>query len=834
MPFVRTDAREDRLAGPIRGELLGAEHLAERAQEVAGSQRIAVQRAVHRTPLLSRLNDTRRILEDANRRLTASADVDADGDGIADVGPAGEWLLDNYHVVQEHIGEVRESLPSGYYRELPELASGALAGYPRIYELAITLIGHSEGRIDIHNVTNFVRAFQQVSTLTIGELWAVPAMLRLGLIENVRRMALRTVGRLDELESADKAASRIAAAAAAGDGALDLELDRFASNPPPLTPQFISRFLHQLRVEGGALPAVVRLEQWIADEALSAEEATARSTQRLALTQVVMANSITSLRAIGMMEWRSFVEDQSRVEGVLKEDPSGFYSRMTFATRDEYRHSVERIARGTRRPEEAIARRAIELARAGAQESGAAGQRDSRTDHVGYYLIDEGLAELERDAGYRPSFSEATYRWVRRHPNIVFVGGVALTTLAALAAVLLLGGSEARAAWIAVILLGLVLANDIAVNVVNQLVTAFLPPRTLPKLDLHEHGVPPEFRTAVVIPTLFGSVDAVREALENLEVQFLANREAHLHFAVLSDFTDSPTETREDDAAIVEAAVEGVKGLNARYAGGREDAFYLFHRPRYWNPHEGVWMGWERKRGKLAEFNRFVLGKGEGAFSVIVGDVEPIKSVRYVITLDSDTVLPPDAAPLLVGALAHPLNRAVYDPTLGRVVRGYGILQPRVGVSLPSANRSIFASIQSGHPGVDPYTTAVSDVYQDLYGEGSFTGKGVYEVEAFERATHGRFPENSLLSHDLIEGSYARAGLATDVIVYDDYPTRYLTFTRRKHRWIRGDWQLLPWLTRRVPGPDGPEPNRLSLLSQWKILDNLRRSTVELAQLVFL
>ncbi|HEX7336800.1 MAG TPA: glucoamylase family protein [Gemmatimonadales bacterium] len=822
MPFVRTDAREDRLAGPIRGELLGAEHLAERAQELAAGQRLAAERLVRRTPLLARLNQTRRILEGVHHRLTAS-------DGAADVGPAGEWLLDNYHVIQEHIGEVRESLPGDYYRELPELASGALAGYPRVYELAITLIGHSEGRVDLHNVTNFVQAFQQVSTLTIGELWAVPAMLRLGLIENVRRMALRTVARLDELASADAAASRIAEAAQAGDGALDDELDRFAANPPALTPTFVSRFLHQLRVEGGALPAVVRLEQWIADEALSAEEATTRSTQRLALTQVVMANSITSLRAIGMMEWRTFVEDQSRIEAVLREDPAGFYARMTFATRDQYRHAVERIARRTRRPEESVARRAVDLARGGAQESD-----DPRQAHVGYYLIDDGLIQLEDAVGYRPSLGEAIHRWVRRHPNIVFVGGVVLTTLGALGAVLLLGGSEARAAWVAVVLLGLILANDIAVNVVNQLVTAFLPPRTLPKLDLHEHGVPPEFRTAVVIPTLFGSVDAVREALDNLEVQFLANREAHLHFAVLSDFTDSPTETREDDAGIVEAAVEGVKALNARYGAGREDAFYLFHRPRRWNPQEGVWMGWERKRGKLAEFNRFVLGSDAGAFSVIVGDTEPIRSVRYVITLDSDTVLPPDAAPLLVGALAHPLNRAVYDPALGRVVRGYGILQPRVGVSLPSSNRSVFASIHSGHPGVDPYTTAVSDVYQDLYGEGSFTGKGVYEVEAFERATHGRFPENSLLSHDLIEGSYARAGLATDVIVYDDYPSRYLTFIRRKHRWIRGDWQLLPWLTGRVPGPDGPEPNRLSLLSRWKILDNLRRSTVEMAQLIFL
>ena len=813
----------DLLAGPIRGELLGAEHLGERARDLASAQHLSRRRPLRRTPLLARLADTRRILETAHARLTAA------GDRGIDVGPAGDWLLDNYHVVQEHIGEVRESLPRGYYRELPELAGGPLSGYPRVYELAITLISHSEGRIDFHNVSGFVAAFQEVVGLTIGELWAVPAMLRLGLIENVRRMTLRTVQRLDELEAADAAAAGIARAGEEGTAALEAELERFASEPPPLTPTFVARFLHQLRVEGGALPALVRLEHWIAEEALSAEDAATRATQRLALTQVVMANSITSLRAIAQMDWRTFVERQSRVEAVLREDPAGFHARMTFATRDEYRHAVERIARRTGRAEEAVARQAIDLARAGL--NGRAD--DARRAHVGYYLIDDGLAELERITGYRRPPAEAVYRWVRRHPNAVFVGGLVSTTLAALAAVLWLGGPAARAAWPVVLLVGLIPASDIAVSVVNQLVTAFLPPRRLPKLDLHEHGVPPEFRTAVVIPTLLGSVAAVHEALENLEVQFLANREAHLHFAVLSDFTDAPAETREGDDAIVAAAVAGVRALNARYARGAEDAFYLFHRPRRWNPHEGVWMGWERKRGKLAEFNRFVLTGARDGFTVLVGDTATMRSVRYVITLDADTVLPPDAAPLLVGALAHPLNRAVYDPALGRVVRGYGILQPRVGVSLPSAHRSIFAALHSGHPGVDPYTTAVSDVYQDLYGEGSFTGKGVYDVEAFERATHGRFPENTLLSHDLIEGNYARAGLATDVIVYDDYPTRYLTYSRRKHRWIRGDWQLLPWLTPTVPGPGGPEPNRLSLLSRWKIVDNLRRSTVEIAQVVF-
>ncbi|HEY8259286.1 MAG TPA: glucoamylase family protein [Gemmatimonadales bacterium] len=819
------DGREELLAGPIRGELLGIEDLVDRARHIAAGQRLRRRgrRGRRRPALLSRLDGTRQILDDAHTRLAAAADDDLD------VGPAGEWLLDNFHVVQEHIREVRESLPRGYYQELPELAKGGLAGYPRVYELAITLISHTEGRIDLENVDLFVEAFQRVAPLSIGELWAIPAMLRLGLIENVRRMALRTVHRLGEVELADAWAGRILAASDEGTVELGQTLDTFVNDPPSLSPVFVSRFLQQLRHTSGAFPPLVWLERWIAEEALNAEDAAARSAQRLALTHITMANSITSLRAIALRDWRAFVERQSVMESVLREDPSGHYEQMTFATRDRYRHAVERMAKRTGLHEDAVAGRAVDLARRPREHD-----EDERRGHVGYYLAGDGMPELERAVGYRPTTSEVIHRAVLRHPNLVFFGGVLLCTLAALGLLLLLAGSGPRAAWPLVLLLALIPANDIAVSTVNQLVTTFLPPRMLAKLDFSRQGVPAEYRTAVVIPTLFGSVEAVREALENLEVQFLANREAHLHFAVLSDFTDSSSETKPTDAAILEAAVDGVRTLNARYAATSNDAFYLFHRPRRWNPRQGVWMGWERKRGKLAEFNRFVRGGSESAFSVIVGDVEPLRRVRYVITLDADTVLPPDAAPLLVGTLAHPLNRAIHDPRDGRVVRGYGILQPRVGVSLPSANRSLFAAIHSGHPGVDPYTTAVSDVYQDLYGEGSFTGKGIYDVEAFERATAGRFPENTLLSHDLIEGSYARAGLATDIMVYDDYPTRYLTFTRRKHRWIRGDWQLLDWLGRRVPGPDGPERNRLPLLSRWKILDNLRRSTVEIAQLAFL
>jgi cyclic beta-1,2-glucan synthetase len=831
-----TDGAAHPAVGPIRGELLGPQQLAERAREVASGERLAPGRkTLPRARLLARLEETRRILEAANDRLAAVSEN-------IDVGPAGEWLLDNFHVVREHIREVRDGLPKGYYRELPELLNGQLAGYPRVYELAITLISHTEGRVDIGNVDLFTGAFQDVARLSIGELWAIPAMLRLGLIESVRRMTLRTVQRLDEIERADRWAARIQSANEAGGSALGEALGAFVSAPHKLTPEFVARFLYQLRLGSGALPALVWLEQWIHEEGIAPDDAAARSGERLALTQLMMANSITSLRAIGRMDWRAFVERQSSMDAILRGDPSGYYARMDFLTRDRYRHVVERIAKRTAVPEEDVARKAVALA--GERLSPRGGERadpqhdespdDPRFAHVGYYLIGRGLSELELATGYRPTFGERFHRWILRHPNTLFVGGIISGTVIALIAVFWLAGPESYSAWLAVLLLSLIPANDIAVSVMSRIVTTLMPPRTLPKLDLTDGGVPEEFRTVVVVPTLFGSVDAVRDALENLEVQFLANREAHIHFAVLGDFTDSPTEHREDDGAIVDAAIRGVETLNARYASGLEEPFYLFHRPRLWNEREGTWMGWERKRGKLAQFNRFLEGVRDGAFSVITGDADKLRGARYVITLDADTMLPPDSAPALVGAIAHPLNQAWYDEKLGRVTRGYGILQPRVGVWLPSAHRSRFAAIHSGHPGVDPYTTAVSDVYQDLYGEGSFTGKGIYDVAAFERATKGRFPENTLLSHDLIEGSYARAGLATDITVFDEYPARYLTFTRRKHRWIRGDWQLLQWLTPRVPGPEGMEPNRLSLLSRWKIFDNLRRSTVEIAMLAFL
>jgi cellobiose phosphorylase len=825
---LHRDDTGERRVGPFRGQLLGVEGLAAHARALGLRQRsVPGERPTRRWlrpldagPLLGRLHDTERLLEETRDALTAAADRGTD------ISSAGDWLLDNFYIVQEHIREIRLHLPRGYYAELPKLAEGPLAGYPRIYELAIELIAHTEGHLDLENIGLFVREFQTGAVLNMGELWAVPAVLRLGLVENIRRLAVRVMQRLSELEAADEWARDLEEASRTSPKALTDTLGRFVDQHPPLTPIFVARLFQQIRGYQAEFRKLLWLEQWIAEEALTAEDAVTRSNQRLALTQVMMANHLTSLRRISRLDWDVFFESQSVTEATLREDPSGHYPGMTFDTRDHYRHVVENIARGARAEEEDVARRAIMLAEA-RRDGGAAAGREA---HVGYFLIDAGRVQLEQAVGYRLAGRERAFRLMADHPGIAYFGGILLLSLGLLALLFALVRPADALTQGLLLLLALVPVSEVAVATVNQLLTVVLPPARLPKLDFRERGIPDAMRTVVVVPTLLPSVEVVREQLEHLEVQFLANRERNIHFALLSDFADAAHEHEPGDDAIVAAAVEGIQALNRAYEEAGHCAFHLLHRSRQWNPRQGVWMGWERKRGKLAQFNAFLLGGPLEPFTTVAGDADALRGASCVLTLDSDTTLPRDAADLMVGALAHPLNRPEYDPARGRVVRGYAILQPRVGVALASAYRTRFAAVHSGHPGVDPYTTAVSDVYQDLYGEGSYTGKGIYDVAAFERATEGRFPENALLSHDLIEGSFAGAALMTDVQLFDDYPATYLTHARRKHRWIRGDWQLLPWLRARVPASGGRTANPLSTISRWKILDNLRRSLVEICQ----
>jgi cyclic beta-1,2-glucan glucanotransferase len=533
---------------------------------------------------------------------------------------------------------------------------------------------------------------------------------------------------------------------------------------------------------------------------------------------------ITSLREISDMEWKEFFEANCIVDHILRSDPSGAYPWMDFESRELYRNAVSELARHTKLSETEVARGAVLCARKAKERKWGVNQRaTNRRSSVGYYLMDHGSLRLKRVIGYRPSLAKRIRDLILGWPEVYYVAGVELTTLVAV--FLLLWHLGTVIPLIPGLLL-LIPASQAAVGLMNQLTVRFLRPRRLPRLDF-SGGIPDEFSTLVVVPSLLLNEKEVRHIVEALEVRYLGNRDPNLHFALLTDSPDSSNLTDEHDD-LVALCSSLIEQLNEKYSQERRGGFFHLHRHRVYNPQENRWMGWERKRGKLLDLNKLILGK-EDNFPVKVGDFSILPGVRYVITLDSDTRLPRDSAYKLVGTLAHPLNRAVIDRKTNTVVEGYGILQPRVGISVESARKSRLASIYSGETGFDIYTRAVSDVYQDLFGEGSFTGKGIYEVETFQRVLGNRFPSNILLSHDLIEGVYGRAGLVSDIEVVDDYPSHFSAYSRRMHRWVRGDWQILRWLSPHVPDFFGKRvPNPITLLSRWKIFDNLRRSLIEL------
>jgi cyclic beta-1,2-glucan synthetase len=683
---------------------------------------------------------------------------------------AAEWLLDNFYVVERASRQIREDLPLRYHRELPVAEEGPLRGYPRVYAIAVAIVGEGRQPLDIEHVKRYVLEYQQRQPLTTGELWALPAMLRWRVIENINRVAAEIL----ELE---------------GGGSGDEE--------PPL---------HE-----------------------SAHTA-------------IISNCIGSLRVLAREDWRDVFEALSPVDRLLRDDPAEVYSQMDFETRNRYRNVVEGLARAVDMSEEAVALQAIRLAdeycRAGSQCDYplASGTAPDRPSHVGYYLVDEGRSQLESRLGYRPRLREIPIRVALRHPLLTYLGGAGTLTALIVAALSYYAFRSGGSPWqvvLAAALTGLP-ASAVAISWMNTLITRCVPPKPLPRLDFEE-GLPPDCRTMLVIPALIGSKQDVHWLLRQIETHYLINEDKYLHCALLTDFGDAPRRKMPEDELVLQAARSGINELNRRYGSNGTGPFYLFHRARLWNPSEGCWMGWERKRGKLVEFNRLLLGRGETSFVEKVGDLSVVGEVKYIITLDADTALMRVGARRLVGTIAHPLNQARFDPETGEVVAGYTVLQPRVEIKPSSANRSLFARIYSGDTGVDLYSRAVSDVYQDFFGEGIFAGKGIYDVAAFEGALEGRVPENALLSHDLFEGIHGRAGLVSEVVLYEDYPPAYLAHAHRLHRWVRGDWQLLPWLLPKVPSADGSRrPNTLSLLDRWKIFDNLRRSLVLPSVLVLL
>lgn len=802
---------------PLRAELLNAEQMEERGRELSREHEARASRGAA-NPLLQRLGQNADVIRECCKLL---AEAINDKHKIT---PAGEWLLDNLYLIDEQIRTARHHFPRRYSWQLPVLARGPSAGLPRVYDIALKAISHGDGRFDEDSLRRFVAAYQESVSLTLGELWAIPIVLRLALVENLRRVAYSVRSDRIERNIAIRWANSLIEVSHRDPTSLILVAADMAREHPPLSSAFVSELARRLQPLGETLSLPLTwIDQRLAESGLSAAQLVQRAQHEQAADQVSVSNCIGSLRLLDALDWKSFVESVSTVEAILRRDPAGIYPRMNFPTRDMYRHVVERIAREAGVAEVALASTAILMTQAYP-----AGDPLSLARHVGHYLIGDGHPDLRERCGLK------RHSWIpaSRRPGSTSLPLYLLLLAAAIAALLLpvLAHllADGTSVWLKAValLLASIGVSQLAVALVSRLSAFVVAPQPLPQMDFRA-GIPPEATTLVAVPTLLSNVAAARQLVEDLEVRYLANRGDNIYFALLTDFPDAAEAALPSDDDVLTAAVEGIERLDARYETGR---FFLLHRPRQWNEREGVWMGSERKRGKLADLNALLRGDGSGRFSRVVGDPGRLRGTRYVITLDGDSQLPRDSARQLVETMEHPLNRPRFDATLNVVVGGYGILQPRVAGVLPQGGMSPYAKLFGGDAGLDPYTRAVSDTYQDLFGEGSFIGKGIYDVDAFERVTARRFPDNRILSHDLLEGCYARSGLASGIELYEVHPQTYLVDAKRRHRWIRGDWQIAEWLLPYVPNGQGERArNPLSALSRWKILDNLRRSLVPIA-----
>ena len=803
------------LEPPIRAELFSVERLEQHAESLAAAQQVTLKPG--RGRLLSpRLYDNTRVLTESYRALVRATSAHRA------ITPAAEWLLDNFHIIDEQIREIKIDLPAGFYRMLPKLADGPLQGYPRVFGVAWALVAHTDSAFDLEKLTRFVEAYQKVQPLTIGELWALAITLRITLVENLRRLAESVVAGLSARRLADALADGFLGADTEPASAIVQNLDG-----APWSAAFAVQLAQRLRDrDPNTTPPLRWLNDRLGAEGTTTDNIVRDEVQSQSAMNVTVRNVITSMRLVSTINWAEFFESVSPVDAVLR--GSSDFAAMDFPTRDLYRRAIEQLARQSDCDESEVAIRAL----AAAKRAGA-GLRDPRTCREcdpGYYLIAKGRRAFEKELGCRIPIRTRLFRLNSNIGVMSYVGMIAMVTALVITTALLATFYAGFNNWMLLLLLavaGVVPASDVAVAVVNRAITRGVGAMLMPGLEFRQ-GVPADQRTIVVVPAMLASIPEIHNQVNRLEVHYLSNPDENFVFAILSDWRDSETEHNTNDEPLLAEAAAGIAQLNAHYAGadGRHP-FYLLHRRRLWNAGEGKWIGWERKRGKLHELNRLLRGATDTSFlSTDNRAALPPPGIRYVITLDSDTRLPIGAARRLVGKLAHPLNRPIFDPQSGVVIQGHGILQPRVTPSLPVGDEgSLYQRVFSGPDGLDPYALAVSDVYQDLFEEGSYSGKGIYDIDAFEKALAGQIPESTVLSHDLLEGIFARAGLTTDIEVVEEFPSRYSVAAARQHRWVRGDWQLLPWIFGCGPRTrSGATRAAIPLMGRWKLLDNLRRS----------
>ncbi|MBN9377761.1 MAG: protein ndvB [Chlamydiales bacterium 38-26] len=796
-------------------EPLTMEALNEQAQALAMTLKDVEYKKNRHVPLLKNLRDCEKSLQEIRHAVAEAEFVEQT------ITLSAEWLLDNTYVIQGNIEEVIRNLPKKYYQELPKILSGPMKGLPRIYLIAKDIVRQTANRLSRENIIAYLNSYQTIDQLTIGELWVLPLMLRLRLIECLNLLSKDVDRRLREGEYACFWGNRLLNVSKREPNRLSDYLDDLKSEQKKPSSHFAEELIDHLYDEDKIIPPV---RQWLEEEVHQEIHEMIKQEQLQKTTeQIALSNAIVSLITLSQLSWREIFEQISFIDRILSRDPSGIYSRMDFNSRDSYRHAIETFARRSKHKEAEIASRVLQSAESGKNEV---------TSHVGYYLVDEGRYELERALGYKPNISNAIRQQMVLYPSWIFLGGITSLTIILESILAYFLHQWDVSLWKQVLFMSMALipASEISVQIMSLAITKILQPVILPKLA-YEKGIPEDLKTLVVVPSLLTKEKEIKEDIDRLEIHYLANSDKALRFGIFYDFTDAPEPTVNQDPVILEIAVKGIKALNDKY---NKEIFFLFLRNRVWSPSEDAWIGRERKRGKLESLNHFLVTGSSSEVILKVGLQEDLKGIRYVITLDADTDLPKDTARKLIETISHPLNKPYLDEK-NRVQRGYTIIQPRVGSDITHLRNTWFSKIFSDAQSINPYTQVVSDIYQDLMSEGNYHGKAIYDVQTFHKVLDRCFPEEHILSHDLLEGVHVRVGFASDIVLSDKFPQDYYAWSKRQHRWMRGDWQIMDWIFPVVPcGDQTKKINPLSLINRWKIFDNLRRSLLPISLLILL
>ncbi|MBA3815306.1 MAG: protein ndvB [Parachlamydiaceae bacterium] len=799
----------------IINEPLTAEEMNEKAAQLALSLNQVGTRVSHYPSLLKSLKQCENTLKEIRHNVAESEYVEQT------ITSSAEWLLDNNYVIQGNIEEIYSNLPQGFYKTLPTIIEGSYLGLPRIYLVAKELINATANRLNHDNIIAFLNSYQAVSPLTIGELWALSLMLRFRLIENLQYLAVHIDRRLCEGELAGLWGNRLLNVARREPEALPKFLDLLAKECPKPSEHFAEELMDHLFDEEAVLPL---LRKWFEEKFnKSISDVIHREQVDKSVEQVSFSSAVISLITLSQLSWQVIFEATSVVDQILGKDPDATYLKMDFATRDRYRQALEEISKHSHASETQVARLALEKAELG---------REGVEKHVGYYLIDQGRSAIEDQVQYYPHIIIRIRRWILKNPTLTYLSTVGLTTfLIEIGLFYLLQASGANLSETAIVLFfALLISSEYCIQIINYIISRFIPPFILPKLAF-ESSLPAHCKTFVVVPTLLSSTQTISDNLNRLEIHYLANKDPSMLFGLFVDFKDAAEQRTPSDQSLLDEMIQGIKKLENKYG---KDTFFLLHRERVWNQNEGVWMGWERKRGKLEILNRYLITPDNSDINLLVGSKESLANIIYVITLDSDTELPKDSAKKLVATLAHPLNAPRLSSN-GTLERGYAILQPRVSTNFIQSKRSYFTYIFSDETTTDPYNLASSNLYEDLWHEGTYHGKGIYDIKSFESLLRGKFPEGQILSHDLIEGCYAKVAFTSDILLLDSFPEDYLTWSNRLHRWMRGDWQIIDWLFPKVRNGSGQKTsNTLSIIDRWKIFDNLRRALLPVFSLTVL